>query len=69
MSDFAYVSEFNTVKTVIVANQSFIDSNGNQVVIDQHLETGIWIEVDATIVGIGDTYDPETQTFTRPSIE
>jgi hypothetical protein len=69
MSDFAFVDLNNTVKTIIVADQTFIDLYGNQVALDQHLGEGQWFFIDATLNAIGDVYDPETQTFSKPVIE
>jgi hypothetical protein len=59
---FAQLDENNIVTQVIVADQSFVDSIG-----------GTWVETfmdsDKKYAGIGDTYDPATDTFTAPTIE
>lgn len=61
MAYFAHIDETNTVTTVIVAEQNFIDALVN---------SQSWVRTaPPNYAGIGYTYDANTQTFISPYVD
>ena len=81
MAHFAELDENNVVKRVIVvANKDTADVNGNEseaigVAFCQKLFGGTWKQtsyngnIRGKYAGIGDKYDPVTDTFVSPNAE